>query len=87
VPVGGPGRDFFHYPVGTGVWLVGRFNQFSSIASTTTGASAPAGSEPDRSAGAPGARQCLPGQPDRSRAERAPANARTSPPGPATRRA
>ena len=23
VPVGGPGRDFFHYPVGTGVWLVG----------------------------------------------------------------
>jgi hypothetical protein len=30
VPVGGPGRNFFHYPVGTGVWLVGgEDNQFS----------------------------------------------------------
>jgi hypothetical protein len=23
VPVGGPGRSFFHYPVGTGAWLIG----------------------------------------------------------------
>ncbi len=23
VPVGGPGRSFFHYPVGTGLWIVG----------------------------------------------------------------
>jgi hypothetical protein len=23
VPVGGPGRNFFHYPVGTGAWIVG----------------------------------------------------------------
>ncbi len=30
VPVGGPGKTFFHYPVGTGAWIVGgEDNQFS----------------------------------------------------------